>query len=47
MVEVLKLSIGDRAGPAEIMILLYRMNENSPEKGGLGACVENVRCAHI
>ena len=22
-----------------------RMNENSPEKGGLGACVENVRCA--
>ena len=21
------------------------MNENSPEKGGLGACVENVRCA--
>ena len=25
--------------------LKYRMNENSPEKGGLGACVENVRCA--
>ena len=25
--------------------LYYRMNENSPEKGGLGACVENVRCA--